>query len=91
MVTYEIIKVKDTNSNGILNMVKAFNTRILSEAEHAGYSLYGLFFGILGLASNELYLAAVRENNETFSNGTSPLSKLVANHKFGALILVGPS
>jgi len=80
MATYEFIRIKDRNSNGILNMVKSFNEQILSEAEQSGYSLYGLFFGLLGLASNELYLAAVREDSKTFSNGATPLSGLVESH-----------
>ena len=47
MTAYEVLKVKDTNSNGILNMVKTINPRILSEAKPSGYSLYGVFFGLL--------------------------------------------
>ena len=81
MAAYEFIRIKDRNSNGILNMVNTFNNRILSEAEQSGYSLYGLFFGLLGLPSNELYLAAVREDNKLFSDGTTPLTGLVESHK----------
>jgi hypothetical protein len=82
MATYEIIRIKDTNSNSIFNMIKTFNDRILSEAKQSGYSLYGFFLGLLGLSSNELYLAVVREDDKTFSNGTTPLSGLIGSHHF---------
>jgi len=80
MTTYEFFRVKDTKSNGILNIVKTINTQILSEAKQSGYSLYGLFFGLFGLASNELYWVAVREDNGPFLDGITPLSKLAARH-----------
>jgi len=82
MPTYEFLRIKDTKSNGILNIVKTINTQILSEAKQSGYSLYGLFFGLFGLASNELYLVAVREDNGPFLDGFTPLSKLAARHNF---------
>ena len=82
MATYEIIRLKDTDSNSIFNMIKSFNDRILSEAEQSGYSLYGLFLGLLGLASNELYLAVFREDDKPYPNGTSPLSGLLESHNF---------
>ena len=78
MATYEFLMVKDDKSNGILDLVKIINTRILPEAGQAGYSLYGLFFGLFGLASNEIYLAAMREDDGPFPDGITPLSKLVA-------------
>ena len=80
MATYELLMVKDNKSNGILDMVRKINTRILPEAEQAGYSLYGLFFGLFGLASNELYLVAVRGNNLTSEEKITPLASLVAGH-----------
>ena len=82
MMTYEFLKVKDTNSNGILNMVKAINPEILSETKKSGYSLYGVFFGQLGLASNEIYLVAVRKENSPISDPVTPLAKLVLDHNF---------
>ncbi len=82
MTTYELLRVKDTNSNGILNMVKTINTRILTEAKASGYSLYGIFFGLFGLATNELYLMATREDIGPSSEGTTPLSKLITDHNF---------
>lgn len=48
MITYEILKVKDTNSNGFLNMARTINLQILSEARPSGYSLYGIFYGLYG-------------------------------------------
>jgi hypothetical protein len=80
MTTYEFIRIKDTNSNSIFNMAGTFKDRILSEAEQSGYSFYGLFLGLLGLPSNELYLAVVREDNKAFSNGATPLAGLVEGH-----------
>jgi hypothetical protein len=80
MITYEFLRLKDTKSNGILNMVKTINTRILPEAKQSGYSLYGLFSGLFGLASNELYWVAVREDNGPLLDGFTPLSKLAASH-----------
>jgi len=77
MAVYEFVRIKDANSNGIQNMVKTFNTQLLSEVERSGYSLYGIFFGLLGLASNELYLASFREDHGPSSNETSALSKLI--------------
>jgi hypothetical protein len=82
MTTYELLRIKDTNSNGILNMVKTINTRILPEAGRSGYSLYGIFFGLFGLATNELYLMARRENGGPSSDEISPLSKLIEEHRF---------
>lgn len=80
MITYEILRIKDTKSNGILNIVKTINTQILPEAKKSGYSLYGLFFGLFGLASNELYWVAVKEHNGPFLDGITSLSKMIANH-----------
>ena len=82
MTTYELLRVKDTQSNGILNMIKTINTRILPEAKASGYSLYGIFFGLFGLASNELYLIATREDIGPSSDGTTPLSKLITENNF---------
>lgn len=82
MSTYELLKVKDLNSNGILNMVKTFDTRILPEVKASGYSLYGIFFGLFGLASNELYLMAMSENGGSSSGGITPLSGLITEHHF---------
>jgi hypothetical protein len=80
MATYEFIRIKDRNSNGFFNMAKIFKERLLSEAEQSGYSFYGLFFGLLGLASNEVYLVALSEDDKIFSNGTTPLAGLVERH-----------
>jgi hypothetical protein len=82
MTTYELLRIKDTNSNGILTMVKTINTRILPEAGRSGYSLYGIFFGLFGLASNELYLMAMREEDSSSQNGITPLTKLIPEHDF---------
>ncbi len=82
MTTYELFRIKDIKSNGILNIVKTINTQILPEAKKSGYSLYGLFFGLFGLASNELYWVAVREDNESLLDGITPLLKLIARHYF---------
>ena len=35
MATYEFIRIKDKNSNGILSMVKSFRERILSSGSVA--------------------------------------------------------
>jgi hypothetical protein len=82
MTTYELLRIKDANSNGILNMVKTINTPILPEAKASGYSLYGIFFGLFGLATNELYLITMRNDIGPSSEGTTPLSKLVTKHDF---------
>jgi hypothetical protein len=78
MTVYEILRIKDTNSNRFLKMIKIINSRILSEAKQSGYSLYGIFFGLFGMATNELYLVAVREDSGPFSDIVTPLSKLVS-------------
>ncbi len=62
MTIYELLKIKDTHSNGILNLIKSIHTEILPEAKASGYALYGIFFGLFGLATNELYLLTTREN-----------------------------
>lgn len=80
MAIYEITKIKDTNSNSIFNMIGAFNERILSEAGQSGYSLYGLFLGLLGLASNELFLAVFRGDDKTYPNGATPLTDLLGSN-----------
>jgi len=80
MTVYEVTRIKDKNSNGILNMISRFSTRILSEIEQSGYALYGIFFGVLGLASNELYLVVVRENNAPKSEDTDSLPDLLKAH-----------
>jgi len=81
MTVYEVIRIKDKNSNSILNMINKFSTGILSEIEQSGYVLYGIFFGVLGLASNELFLVVVRENNAPTSEDTDSLPDLLkANH-----------
>ena len=77
MPDYELYKVKDVNTNSILNMVKTINTRILPEGGRSGYSLYGIFFGLFGLASNELYLMAMREDDGPSTEGITPLSQLI--------------
>jgi hypothetical protein len=82
MTTYELLRLKDTNSNSFLNMVKTINTRILTEATGSGYSLYGIFFGLFGLSSNELFLIATREDIGPSSEGFTPLSNLIADHNF---------
>jgi hypothetical protein len=82
MTIYELLKIKDTNSNGILNMVKTINGQILPEAKASGYSLYGIFFGLFGLATNELYLMAMREDEGPSSGGITPLSQLIPEHNF---------
>jgi hypothetical protein len=81
MVAYEFFKVKDVKSNGILNMVKAIHP-MLSEARPAGYALYGVFFGLLGLASNELYLVTVRDQTGPAANTPSPWSTLLQDRNF---------
>ena len=80
MPTYELFRVKDSNSNGFLNMVKIINNRILSKAGESGYSLYGIFFGLFGLATNELYLIAMKEDSNPPVAGTTPLSELLSKH-----------
>jgi hypothetical protein len=82
MTTYELLRIKDTNSNGILNLVKTINTRIFPEAGRSGYSPYGIFFGLFGLASNELYLMAMREDDGSSQNGITPLTQLIPEHDF---------
>lgn len=82
MTIYELLKIKDTNSNAILEMVKTINTLILPEAKSAGYSLYGTFFGLFGLANNELYLMTTREEAGPSSEGITPLSRLIVDHHF---------
>jgi hypothetical protein len=82
MTTYELLRIKDTNTNGILHMVKTINTSILPEAKASGYSLYGLFFGLFGLASNELYLMTTREEASPSLEGITPLSRLIVDHNF---------
>jgi hypothetical protein len=63
-------------------LAKTINTRILPEAGRSGYSLYGIFFGLFGLASNELYLMATKEDGGPSSGGITPLAGLVTEHKF---------
>lgn len=82
MTTYELLRIKDPSSNGILTMFKTINTRILPKAGASGYSLYGIFFGLFGLASNELYLMAIREEDGSFQNGITPLTRLIPEHDF---------
>ncbi|MBI4763482.1 MAG: hypothetical protein HY787_02600 [Deltaproteobacteria bacterium] len=82
MTTYELLRIKDTNTNGILNMVKTINTSFLPEAKASGYSLYGLFFGLFGLASNELYLMTTREEASPSLEGITSLSRLIVDHNF---------
>jgi hypothetical protein len=82
LMTYELLRSKDNDSNGILNMVKTINTRILPEVKASGYSLYGIFFGLFGLSSNELYLIATREDIGPSLEGTTPLSKLISENNF---------
>jgi hypothetical protein len=82
MTSYELLKVKDLNSNGIQNMVKTINTRILPEAKASGLSLYGIFFGLFGLATNELYFMTMKEEDGSYSNGISPLSQLIQENNF---------
>jgi hypothetical protein len=82
MTTYEILRIKDTKSNGFRNIVKIINAQILPEANQSGYSLYGIFFGLFGLATNELYLVTVRDDSGTSSDGIIPLSKLVTKYNF---------
>jgi hypothetical protein len=78
MTTYELLKVKDLNSNGIPNMVKTISTQVLPEAAKSGYSLYGIFFGLFGLATNELYLMAMKEEGGPSMDPNTPPSRLVA-------------
>jgi hypothetical protein len=82
MPAYELLRVKDTKSNGILNTVKTINTLILPEAGKSGYSLYGIFFGLFGLASNELYLMAMSEEDGPISDRRTLLARLIVDHNF---------
>jgi hypothetical protein len=82
MTTYELLRIKDSHSNNFLNLVNTINNEIWSPAKESGYSLYGLFFGLFGLATNELYLVAMREDNGPSSDGMTPLSRLISNHNF---------
>ena len=51
MTIYELHRVQDTKNNNIRNLFETIKGRILSEAGQLGYSLYGIFFGLFGLAS----------------------------------------
>ena len=82
MNTYELLRVKDSNSNSFLNMVKTINNEILPQAGESGYSLYGIFYGLFGLATNELYLIALREDKDPSSGVLAPLSGLISRHNF---------
>lgn len=80
MAVYEFIRIKDRNRNGILNTVEIISTQILPEAEQSGYSLYGVFFGLLGMVSNELYLVVMREDNAPMLDERRSISNLVERH-----------
>ena len=82
MTVYELLRIQDTKTNNILNLVETFKNRILSEATPSGYNLYGIFFGLFGLASNELYLMTTREEASPSSEGITPLSRLIIDHNF---------
>ena len=81
MASYEFLKIKDPNSNGILNITRAIPA-ILADAGQSGYTLYGVFFGLLGLSSNELYLVAVREKDDPVSDFVTPLAGRVLDQGF---------
>jgi hypothetical protein len=80
MPIYELLRIKDTNNNSILSMVKTINTQILSAVKASGYSLYGIFFGLFGLATNEIYLMATREDSNPSLDKNTSLSKLIPEH-----------
>ncbi len=53
---YYLMRIKDAHQNGIKDLLSSLRDQVLPEAEKKGTSLYGIFFGLFGLASNELYL-----------------------------------
>lgn len=69
MITYQLIKLKDKNSNGIQEALQKLHTSILPAAEKNGSRLWGIFFGLFGLATNELYLVTMSETgNDSLTN-----------------------
>jgi hypothetical protein len=56
MITYQLIKLKDRNSNGVQDALQKLHSSLLPTVEKRGYRVWGIFFGLFGLATNELYL-----------------------------------
>jgi len=60
---YHLNKLKDTSSNGVQDILQKLNL-LLPTAEKNGYRKWGVFFGLFGLATNELYLVMMCENED---------------------------
>lgn len=55
MTVYHVLQIKDGNSNNIRNTISKLQDLLIPIATAEGQESYGIFTGVFGLATNELY------------------------------------
>ena len=63
MTIFHVLQIKDQKSNNILNATGSIKDVLIPIAEEDDQQLYGVFTGIFGLATNELYWVMVGKDH----------------------------
>lgn len=58
---YDLYELEDESSNGVQQALSGLRESVIPRLEERGDALWGIFFGLFGLGTNELYLVTAND------------------------------
>jgi|TARA_Y100000310_G_C20616770_1_gene781057 hypothetical protein len=89
-ISYQLNRLKDNTSNGVQPALQKLQASLLPAAEQAGYRVWGIFFGLFGLATNELYLVTMRDQPDDALSDLIAAESLQLQQTFDLIPTVRP-
>ena len=74
-MNYQVIRLKDPDSPGPLKLLEQLKQKVIPALAQQGISTFGVFQGLFGIASNELYLVVNSESD------TAPINQQLSGLK----------